>query len=70
MREADLGVHHYGLHGGHVLEGGEDLHGVEDAEGFFADFVAQARGAAQHLVEQDSTVHLAQEYQVADLGGG
>ncbi len=32
------------------------------------DFVAQAGGAPQHLVEQDAAVHAPQKDQVADLG--
>ena len=63
-----LGFDHHRLHGGHVLQRFVDLHGVEDAEGLLADLVAQARGAAEHLVEQDAAVDPAQEDEVADLG--
>ncbi len=44
-----------------------DPHGIEDAEGLLADLVAQARGAPEHLVEEDAAVHAAQEDQIADL---
>ena len=43
------------------------MHRVEDAEGLLADLVAQAGGAAEHLVEQDAAVHAAQEHEVADF---
>ena len=68
LREGDGRVDHHGLHGRHVLQGLVDLHGVEDAEGLLADLVAQAGGAAEHLVEQDAAVDPAQEDEVADLG--
>ena len=68
LGEGDGRVDHHGLHGGQALQGFVDLHRVEDAEGLLADLVAQARGAAEHLVEQDAAVDPAQEHEVADLG--
>ena len=68
LGEGDGRVDHHGLHGGQALQGFVDLHRVEDAEGLLADLVAQAGGAAEHLVEQDAAVDAAQEHEVADLG--
>ena len=68
LREGDLRVHHHRLHGGEALQGVIQAHRIEDAEAVFADRVAQARGAADHLVVKDAAVHAAQKHNVADLG--
>src|SRR5262249_40200334 len=68
LGEGDGRVDHDGLHGGQALQGFVDLHRVEDTEGLLADLVAPTGGAAKHLVEQNTTVDTAQEYEVADLG--
>ena len=68
LGEGDGRVDHHGLHGGQALQGFVDLHRVEDAKSLLADLVAQAGGAAEHLVEQDAAVDAAQEHEVADLG--
>ena len=67
LGEADLGIDHHRLHGRQVAERFKYLHGIEYTEGIFFDFVAKARGTAQHLVEQDAAIHPAQEYEIADF---
>ena len=68
LREGDGRVDHHRLHLGQVLQGFVDVDRVEDAEGLLADLVAQARRAAEHLLEEDAAVDPAQEHEVADLG--
>ena len=66
LGEGDFGVNDDGLHGRELVERFEDTDGVEDAEGLFADFVAEAGGAAEHLVEEDAAIDAAEEDQIAD----
>ena len=43
-----------GLHVADFLEGGVGADGVVDVEGVFLDGGAEARGAAEHLLEEDA----------------
>ena len=57
-----------GLHVADFLEGGVGADGVVDVEGVFFDGGAEARGAAEHLLEEDAGFHAAQEDERRDLG--
>ena len=67
LGKGDLGIDHDRLHGSHVAQSLENLYRIEDTERLFFNLVTQARGAAQHLVEQDAAIHPAQKYEVTDF---
>ena len=64
----DLGVFDQGLHGVDGLQRGVQIDGVVDLEHGFADGVAAAGGAANHLLVQDARLDAAHEHEVADGG--
>ena len=68
LLQADIGVAHQGLHGVDVFQRGIDADGVVNAEGGFADGIAAAGGAPQHLLKQNTRFYAAQKHQIANGG--
>jgi hypothetical protein len=61
-----LRVLHQRLHGVHVLQGGVQVHRVVNLEDGFANVVATAGGAANHLLVKNARLDPAHEHQMAD----
>jgi hypothetical protein len=66
--QRDLRVFDQRLHGVDGLQRGVQIDRVVDLEHGFADVVAAAGGAADHLLVQDARAHAAHEHEVADGG--
>ena len=67
LGQGELRVRSDRLHVGHVLQVRVEINRVEDAKCFFANFRAEARRTAQHLLIQNAAVHPSHEYDVGDL---
>src|SRR5690606_4451332 len=66
--DSDVGVFYQRLHGVDVFQRRVQVHGIVDAEHGFADFVAAAGAAADHLFVKNARLNPPQKYQVADAG--
>ncbi len=66
--QRDVRIFHQGFHGADVLQRGVDVDRIINLEYGFADLIASAGGAADHLLVQDPRTDAAQEDQMANPG--